>query len=153
MIYTFKGSCNSILSKSYFHYHKYRETLIARHCRLPLSGTRSDARNVQAVAVVLASRHNHISPCPVRATRAATGDDDVVSITIYCIRSRDAFNGQIRDWDTTGGRASVKVTTIIVLLNQYAVTGRFGQFLISTAFNLSEVLWTYSDIAESVISW
>lgn len=89
----------------------------------PRSRARDTARDVQAIAVRLATRNNDICPGPVGASAASARNHNVVSIALNAIIARDVLQHQIGDGDARGRCAAIEVAAVVVLLNENSVAG------------------------------
>lgn len=93
-------------------------------CRLGLAG--SNAGNVLAAAVVLATVDLDVGPGPVGAAGLATDNGNVGALGVNSTGAGDVLEGEASDGETAGG-VTVEVTAIVVLLNQDTVLGDLGQ--------------------------
>lgn len=85
-----------------------------------LSRARSNAGNVLAVIVLLATRDLNTSPSPVRAARATADNGDVVAVLGDGAGARDVLDSQAGDGEIRGG-VSVEVTAVVVLFDEDTV--------------------------------
>jgi hypothetical protein len=77
--------------------------------------------NVRAATVCLSASDINVRPSPVRASRASTDDDNVVTARGNGISARNVLDGKVSNGDTASS-CSLKVATVVVLLNENTVS-------------------------------
>lgn len=87
-----------------------------------LGRARNTAGDVGALGVVLATSDNDVGPGPAGAGAVAASNRDVVAIRVDGATAGDSAHGQAGDGNA-GGRVAVKVTAVVVLLNEDTVVG------------------------------
>ena len=95
--------------------------LYATMCTSECSGALGNAGYVSAAAVGLTAGNGDTSPSPASARgRAAASDNDIVSAAGHSTGTSDVLDCQASDGDAGAG-GTMKITAIVVLLNQDAV--------------------------------
>ena len=80
----------------------------------------SNTRHILAAAVLLSAGDHYIAPSPVGTRSAATDNGNVVSTGNDTTASRNVLQHKVGDGDAACW-ASMKITTIVVLLNEDSV--------------------------------
>jgi len=93
----------------------------AARCTSEYSGALGNAGYVGAAAVGLTTGNGDTSPSPASARGlAAASDNDIVSAAGHSTSTSDVLDCQAGDGDAGAG-GTMKITAIVVLLNQDAV--------------------------------
>jgi hypothetical protein len=82
--------------------------------------------HVLAATVCLASGDYNIAPCPARAGSASTDNGNVRSARCDTTASRNVLEDELGDGDAARW-ASMKITAIVILLNENTIAVRRGQ--------------------------
>jgi hypothetical protein len=80
----------------------------------------SNAGNILAAAIGLATRHIDVLPGPAGAGPAATDNSDIVAAGRDSATATDVLNGQIGDGDA-GCRAALEIAAVVVLFDEDTV--------------------------------
>lgn len=100
--------------------------------------------HVRASAVFLTASHGDALPGPSGASTGSADDHNVVSAAGNCSRSRDGVQGETCDWDARSGSPAIKVSAVVVLLNEDAVPDARKKIWISDLEYLLTLLGVYS---------
>lgn len=102
---------------------------LGRWCKIRIWTTRhvsiipsKEPANAKRDETYSSSNHN-IRPSPTSASTTSTGDNNIITSACNSAASRDVLDGQVSDGDSAGGGSSIKISTVVVLLDEDAVFG------------------------------